>query len=43
MRIQNGYKRLPVATGTTILTAKPFAYVLRSVYRNERCDHCLQR
>ncbi|XP_076183551.1 SET and MYND domain containing, class 3 isoform X2 [Ptiloglossa arizonensis] len=42
MRIQNGYKRLPVATGTTILTAKPFAYVLRSVYRNERCDHCLQ-
>ncbi|XP_053988242.1 histone-lysine N-methyltransferase SMYD3-like isoform X1 [Hylaeus volcanicus] len=42
MRIQNGYKRLPVATGTTILTAKPFAYVLRSLYRNERCDHCLQ-
>ncbi|XP_017789318.1 PREDICTED: histone-lysine N-methyltransferase SMYD3 [Habropoda laboriosa] len=42
MRIQNGYKRLSVANGTTILTAKPFAYVLQSLHRSEKCDHCLQ-
>nr|XP_012152302.1 PREDICTED: histone-lysine N-methyltransferase SMYD3 isoform X1 [Megachile rotundata]XP_012152303.1 PREDICTED: histone-lysine N-methyltransferase SMYD3 isoform X1 [Megachile rotundata] len=42
MGIQNRYKSSFVSKGTTILTAKPFAYVLRSLYRNERCDHCLQ-
>ncbi|XP_076289128.1 SET and MYND domain containing, class 3 isoform X2 [Lasioglossum baleicum] len=42
MRIKNGYKRPPIDKGTTILTAKPFAYVLRSSYRKDRCDHCLQ-
>jgi len=25
------------------LYGKPFAYVVRSVVRNERCDHCLRR
>nr|XP_034194317.1 histone-lysine N-methyltransferase SMYD3 isoform X2 [Osmia lignaria] len=42
MGIQNRHKGLFVSKGTTILTAKPFAYVLRSLYHNERCDHCLQ-
>lgn len=27
--------------GTTIFTAKPFAYVLSSKYRTNRCDYCL--
>ncbi|XP_033321776.2 SET and MYND domain containing, class 3 isoform X1 [Megalopta genalis] len=42
MRIKNGYKRPPIDKGTTILTAKPYAYVLRSSYRKDRCDYCLQ-
>ncbi|XP_015431558.1 PREDICTED: histone-lysine N-methyltransferase SMYD3 [Dufourea novaeangliae] len=28
--------------GTTILTTKPFAYVLSSKYSRDRCDHCLR-
>lgn len=43
MRIKNMYNRDFVSAGTTILTSKPFAYVLRSLLRNERCDYCLQR
>ncbi|KAG5312167.1 SMYD3 methyltransferase, partial [Acromyrmex insinuator] len=43
MRIKNqGCKRVPVNKGTTILYGKPFAYVVRSVVRDERCDHCLR-
>ncbi|XP_017887252.1 histone-lysine N-methyltransferase SMYD3 isoform X2 [Ceratina calcarata] len=28
--------------GTTIFTAKPFAYILSSKYRTDRCDYCLK-
>lgn len=42
MSRKNIRKRLSVPKGTTILTAKPFAYVVRSTHRNEKCDHCLQ-
>ncbi|XP_072765450.1 histone-lysine N-methyltransferase SMYD3 isoform X1 [Anoplolepis gracilipes] len=43
MRVKNqGCKRVPVSKGTTILYGKPFAYVLKSAMRDERCDHCLQ-
>ncbi|XP_046817010.1 histone-lysine N-methyltransferase SMYD3 isoform X1 [Vespa crabro] len=42
MRIKNMYNQDFVSAGTTILTSKPFAYVLRSLLRNERCDYCLQ-
>ncbi|XP_018051655.1 PREDICTED: histone-lysine N-methyltransferase SMYD3 isoform X1 [Atta colombica] len=43
MRIKNQRcKRVPVNKGTTILYGKPFAYVVRSVVRDERCDHCLR-
>ncbi|XP_020291945.1 histone-lysine N-methyltransferase SMYD3 isoform X2 [Pseudomyrmex gracilis] len=43
MKIKNqGCRRVPVNKGTTILYGKPFAYVVRSVVRDERCDHCLQ-
>ncbi|XP_077274028.1 SET and MYND domain containing, class 3 isoform X1 [Temnothorax americanus] len=43
MRIKNqGCKRVPVNKGTTILYGQPFAYVVRSVVRDERCDHCLR-
>ncbi|XP_076232272.1 SET and MYND domain containing, class 3 isoform X3 [Calliopsis andreniformis] len=41
-KVKNGYKRSAVGKGTTILTAKPFAFVLRSSYRIEKCDYCLQ-
>nr|XP_031844235.1 histone-lysine N-methyltransferase SMYD3 isoform X3 [Nomia melanderi] len=34
---KNGIKR-----GTTILTAKPFAYVLNSKHKTSRCDYCLK-
>lgn len=44
MKIKNqGCRRVSVNKGTTILYGKPFAYVVRSVVRDERCDHCLQR
>ncbi|XP_011636441.1 histone-lysine N-methyltransferase SMYD3 isoform X2 [Pogonomyrmex barbatus] len=43
MRIKNqGCTQVPVSKGTTILYEKPFAYVVRSVVREERCDYCLQ-
>ena len=32
-----------IKKGTTILTAKPFAYTLYSKYRNQRCDYCFKR
>lgn len=32
-----------IKKGTTLFTAKPFAYVLYSKYRNERCDYCFKR
>ncbi|KAF3430778.1 hypothetical protein E2986_00344 [Frieseomelitta varia] len=31
-----------IKKGTTILTAKPFAYTLYSKYRNQRCDYCFK-
>ncbi|XP_043795261.1 histone-lysine N-methyltransferase SMYD3 isoform X1 [Apis laboriosa] len=31
-----------IKKGTTLFTAKPFAYVLYSKYRNERCDYCFK-
>ncbi|XP_012251505.2 histone-lysine N-methyltransferase SMYD3 isoform X2 [Athalia rosae] len=31
-----------IKKGSTILTAKPFAYVLKSEFRNDRCNNCLQ-
>lgn len=31
-----------IKKGTTILTAKPFAYVLCSKYKNVRCDYCFK-
>ncbi|KAH8305325.1 hypothetical protein KR044_005050, partial [Drosophila immigrans] len=31
-----------IKRGTRILTEKPFAYVLKSKYRLERCDNCLE-
>ncbi|XP_030567936.1 histone-lysine N-methyltransferase SMYD3 [Drosophila novamexicana] len=34
--------RLEIKRGTRILTEKPFAYVLKSKYRLERCDNCLE-
>ncbi|EDW06155.1 histone-lysine N-methyltransferase SMYD3 [Drosophila mojavensis] len=34
--------KLAIKRGTRILTEKPFAYVLKSKYRLERCDNCLE-
>ncbi|XP_011163274.2 histone-lysine N-methyltransferase SMYD3 isoform X1 [Solenopsis invicta] len=31
-----------VKKGTTIMTAKPFVFVLRSMYRTTRCDNCFK-
>ncbi|GLG97705.1 Histone-lysine N-methyltransferase SMYD3 [Gryllus bimaculatus] len=33
----------PVPPGTVILTAKPFAFVLKSKLRSDRCNHCFNR
>ncbi|XP_059481102.1 histone-lysine N-methyltransferase SMYD3 [Neocloeon triangulifer] len=33
----------PVKKGTTLLTAKPFAYVLKSKLQGQRCDFCFKR
>ncbi|XP_001995690.2 histone-lysine N-methyltransferase SMYD3-like [Drosophila grimshawi] len=33
---------LTIKRGTRILSEKPFAYVLKSQYRLERCDNCLE-
>lgn len=32
-----------IKRGDRILTEKPFAFVLKSKYRKERCDNCLSR
>lgn len=32
-----------IKRGDRILTEKPFAFVLKSKYRKERCDNCLTR
>lgn len=32
-----------IKRGDRILTEKPFAYVLKSQFRKERCDNCLSR
>lgn len=32
-----------IKRGDRILTEKPFAFVLKSKYRKERCDNCLAR
>ena len=31
-----------IKRGDTIHTEQPFAFVLKSKYRQERCDHCLK-
>lgn len=31
-----------IKRGQRILTEKPFAFVLKSKYRLERCDNCLE-
>uniref|UniRef100_A0A1B6DNR1 MYND-type domain-containing protein n=1 Tax=Clastoptera arizonana TaxID=38151 RepID=A0A1B6DNR1_9HEMI len=35
-------KRPVIKKGETILTEKPFVYILNSKFRNERCDYCLE-
>lgn len=29
--------------GTTIISATPFAFILGSLHRKERCDYCFKR
>lgn len=32
-----------VKKGTVLLTAKPFAFILKSKFQGQRCDFCFQR
>lgn len=32
-----------VQQGTTILTKKPFVFVLKSYHRYDHCDHCFKK
>jgi len=34
---------LALRKGSVLLTEKPFAYVLKSKLRGERCDNCFRR
>ncbi|XP_055380486.1 histone-lysine N-methyltransferase SMYD3 isoform X2 [Condylostylus longicornis] len=36
-------KDLKIKRGTCILTEEPFCYILKSKFRKERCDYCLQQ